>query len=134
MRAGKVIADDADEINRGEKTGPDRGIRSGAAEQIGVLLNLRFDGIEGDGTNNKDGHPPQMQNRGSDDKEFSSSGLGISQLQPAIGTSDGTDYEAPRTPRSCSPRGASGHFFVISSIASAKALPSRMKKRPSPLS
>ena len=53
---GKIIADYSDEIDRRKKTRADRGVGSGAAEQIGVFLDRGLDGIERNGTNNENGH------------------------------------------------------------------------------
>ncbi len=56
VRWWEVVADDADHVHRREKARTDRRVRSGAAEEIGVLFHRSFDGIERDGTNDEDGH------------------------------------------------------------------------------
>ena len=56
FRRRKIVADDADEFHRRKKARAERGVGSGAAEQVGVLLHRSFDGIERDGTNDENRH------------------------------------------------------------------------------
>ena len=46
-----------------KKLGAERGVGSGAAEQIGVFFDRSFDGIECDGTNNENGHVGKWESK-----------------------------------------------------------------------
>src|ERR1043166_1282828 len=49
---GKVLPDDADELDGSEETGGDGGVTGGTAEEAGVLGMRGFDGVQGGGTDN----------------------------------------------------------------------------------
>jgi hypothetical protein len=53
---GEILAHDADEPDWREKTRPERRVTRRAAQQIGMLFDWSFDGVECDGANNENRH------------------------------------------------------------------------------
>jgi len=56
MVLGEIRSDDSDEIDRLKKAGAYRGVRRGAAKQVGMFFGLCFDAIQRNGAHNQHGH------------------------------------------------------------------------------
>ena len=52
----EIVADDANQLDRSEKTGGDGGMAGRTAEQARIFAVSRFDGVKRGGTNNENAH------------------------------------------------------------------------------